>query len=86
MADRAELKYEDAPFGVLFLLHNHTRGKEERPLKWTTESGGKLKKRDTANKTINTSEIIRAPIRKDISLPGKCAEQIERVQQKLSIF
>jgi hypothetical protein len=36
-ADRAELKYENAPSGALFLLHNHTRGKEERP--FTYENG-----------------------------------------------
>lgn len=36
-ADRTELKYEDVPSGALFLLHNHTRGKEERP--FTYENG-----------------------------------------------
>ena len=36
-ADGAELKYDDVPSGALFLLHNHTRGKEERP--FTYEEG-----------------------------------------------
>lgn len=36
-ADREQLRYEDAPSGALFLLHNHTRGKEERP--FTYENG-----------------------------------------------
>ena len=37
IADGAELRYDDVPTGALFLLHNHTRGKEERP--FTYENG-----------------------------------------------
>jgi len=31
IADSYELQFNDVPIGALFLLHNHTRGKEERP-------------------------------------------------------
>ncbi|WP_416349556.1 hypothetical protein [Proteiniphilum sp.] len=37
IAQEAKLKYDDVPTGALFLLHNHTRGKEERP--FTYENG-----------------------------------------------
>jgi len=37
IADSYELHFDDVPVGALFLLHNHTRGKEERP--FTFENG-----------------------------------------------